>query len=95
MAVIDLVSFFRNRKESSANSKCVRGWVDLPIFMPFRLWRVSCLSRAQERMFAHRRKRYGDSGSPCLSLLLGLKVAVGLALGVSYRKLFEHIGRPK
>jgi hypothetical protein len=80
MAVIDLVSFLRNRKESSANRRCVRGWVDLPILMPFRLWRVSCLSKAHERIFAHMRKRYGDSGSPCLSPLVGLKVPMGLPL---------------
>ena len=46
IAVADLLSFLKKKKESSANNRCDRGWVAFPILMPFRCFSLSYLSRA-------------------------------------------------
>ena len=72
------MSFLKKKKESYANNRYDRGWAALPILMPFRCFSLSCLSRAQDKMLAHIRKRYGERGSPYLRPLLGLKTLLGV-----------------
>jgi hypothetical protein len=57
-----------------------KGWFALPILMPLRCLDASCLRRAQDKTFVQRRNRYGESGSPCLKTLAGLKGLEGLPL---------------
>ena len=75
-----LESSLKKRRESSAKKKCVNVGQFQPILIPLMLLFCSLLMRAQERTLAHKMKRYGDRGSPCLRPLDGTIVLEGLAL---------------
>lgn len=45
----------------------------LPTLTPEIMFEDSALRRANDKMLAHIRKRYGEMGSPCLSPVPGLK----------------------